>query len=72
MFVDSILTTTYLIVFNIFSAARWQIMYLSAAISGGVGVGEGGQPQGHFVMRVVDIAANFKCGMGDKIAVALS
>lgn len=36
------------------------------------GLGGGGQPQGYFVMRVVGIAANFKCGMGDKIAFALS
>ena len=46
-------------------------MYLSAAISWGGG-GGGGQPQGYFVMRVVSIPANFKCGMGDKIAFALS
>ena len=39
MFVDSILTTTDLIVFNKFSAAKWQIMYLSAAISRGGGEG---------------------------------
>lgn len=70
MFVDSILTTTDLIVFNIFSAAKWQIMYLSAAISGAGGGGV--NPRDIFVMRVVGIAANFKCGMGDKIAVALS
>lgn len=70
MFVDSILTTTDLIVFNKFSAAKWQIMYLSAAISRGGGGGGGVNPRD--VMRVVGIPANFKCGMGDKIAFALS
>lgn len=68
MFVDSIPTTTDLIVFNKFSAAKWQIMYLSAAISRGGG--EGSTPRD--VMRVVGIPANFKCAMGDKIAFALS